>query len=115
MEGPASRSSPIGGPRRSSHPGGGGTWLALWRSAELALALWSAGDDVGGGAVERRRISSRTVEEIRAANSSETGWPSFEVEVAVEVADRRPRRALEEERRDRDDIVRAIVSENLRT
>ena len=73
MEGPASRSSPIGGPRRSSHPGGGGTWLALWRSAELALALWSAGDDVGGGAVERRRISSRTVEEIRAANSSETG------------------------------------------
>ena len=33
------------------------------------------------------------------------------VEVAVEVADRRPRRALEEERRDRDDIVRAIVTE----
>ena len=75
MDGPASRSSPIGGQRRSSHPGGGGTWLALalWRSAELALALWSAGDAVRGGAVERRRISSRTVEEIRAANSPETG------------------------------------------
>ena len=76
MDGPASRSSPIGGPRRSSHPGGGGTWLALalWRkSAELALALWSAGDEVRGGAVERRRISSRTVEEIRAANSYKTG------------------------------------------
>ena len=29
VDGPASRSSPIGGPRRSSHPGGGGTGLAL--------------------------------------------------------------------------------------
>ena len=75
VEGPASRSSPIGGPRRSSHPGGGGTWLALalWRSADLALALLSAEDEIGGGDVQRRRISSRTVEEIRAANSSETG------------------------------------------
>ena len=75
MERPASRSSPIGGPSRSSHPGGGGTRLALalWWSAELAPALWSAEDEVGGGAVERWRISSHTVEDVRAANLSETG------------------------------------------
>ena len=61
-----------------------------WRGGGSLRALWRR-----SGLPTRRRLVE----------------PSFEVEVAVDVADRRPRRALEEERRDRDDIVRAIVTQ----
>ena len=59
-----SRSRPKGGPGRSLRPGG---------RTELALALWSAEDEVVAGVVERRRIPSRTVKEFRAARSSKSG------------------------------------------